>query len=134
MFSTLDIVEVMAETNLPLEMVAQVHFDLGHRLQLHWLRDRILALPRDERWSALSRAALREDLYALHRELTAEVLRASGGQMGADAKTLAEAWVDANPAAERTLETLADIRAGRLFDLTTLPVAVREVRNLLPGP
>ncbi|HEX4759789.1 MAG TPA: NAD-glutamate dehydrogenase domain-containing protein, partial [Thermoleophilaceae bacterium] len=134
MFSTLDIVEVMAETDLPLEMVAQVHFDLGHRLQLHWLRDRILALPRDERWSALSRAALREDLYALHRELTAEVLRASGGQTGADAKTLAEAWVDANPAAERTLETLADIRAGRLFDLTTLPVAVREVRNLLPGP
>jgi glutamate dehydrogenase len=42
-----------------------------------------------------------------------------------------EAWVASNPAAERCLETLADIRVGRVFDLTTLPVAVREVRNLL---
>ena len=40
-------------------------------------------------------------------------------------------WIDANPAAERCLETLADIRVGRVYDLTTLPVAVREVRNLL---
>ena len=40
-------------------------------------------------------------------------------------------WIDANPAAERCLETLNDIRVGHVFDLTTLPVAVREVRNLI---
>ena len=40
----------------------------------------------------------------------------------------------ANPASERCLQTLADIRVGRVFDLTTLPVAVREVRNLLQAP
>ena len=38
------------------------------------------------------------------------------------------------PGAERTLETLADIRVGHNYDLTTLPVAVREVRNLLNAP
>ena len=48
---------------------------LGERLELHWLRDRIVALPRDDRWRALARAALRDDLYSLHRSLTAEVLR-----------------------------------------------------------
>ena len=42
-----------------------------------------------------------------------------------------EAWIEANPAAERTLETLAEIRLGKIYDTTTLPVAVREVRNLL---
>ena len=36
-----------------------------------------------------------------------------------------------NPATERCLQTLADIRVGHVFDTTTLPVAVREVRNLL---
>jgi NAD-specific glutamate dehydrogenase len=41
------------------------------------------------------------------------------------------AWIERNPESERTLQTLADIRVGRTFDLTTLPVAVREVRNLL---
>ncbi len=61
-------------------LVARVHFDLGYRLQLHWLRDRIVELPRDDRWRALSRAALRDDLYGLHRALTAEVLHARDGQ------------------------------------------------------
>jgi glutamate dehydrogenase len=130
MFSTLDIVEVASETEFDLETVARIHFDLGHRLQLHWLRDRIVALPREDRWTALSRAALRDDLYGLHRALTAEVLRSESPQ-AIDAHARVEAWVAANPASERALETLADIRVGRVFDLTTLPVAVREIRNLL---
>jgi hypothetical protein len=41
------------------------------------------------------------------------------------------AWVDANPAGDRFLQTIDDIRVGRVFDLTTLPVAIREARNLL---
>ena len=75
MFATFDIVEVAADAGLDVETVAAVHFRLGDRLQLHWLRDRIVALPRDDRWRALARAALRDDLYGLHRALTAEVLR-----------------------------------------------------------
>jgi glutamate dehydrogenase len=131
MFSTLDIVEVARETGFDLATVARVHFDLGHQLQLHWLRDRIVELSRDDRWRALSRAALRDDLYTLHRELTAEVLQSAHGPGKPDAHALVGAWIAAHPAAERALETLADIRVGRVFDLTTLPVAVREVRNLL---
>jgi glutamate dehydrogenase len=129
MFATFDIVEVAAESGLEVEEVAAVHFRLGERLELHWLRDRIVALPRDDRWRALARAALRDDLYGLHRSLTAEVLRASGrdGTVG----ERVDSWVARNPAAERTLQTLAEIRVGRVYDTTTLPVAVREVRNLI---
>jgi glutamate dehydrogenase len=122
MFATFDIVEVAAEQELDVEQVAAVHFRLGERLELHWLRDRIVALARDDRWRALARAALRDDLYSLHRALTAEVLRA--GQS-------VDAWIDSNPATERTAQTLSEIRVGHVFDTTTLPVAVREVRNLL---
>jgi glutamate dehydrogenase len=130
MFSTLDIVEVAAETGNDLELVARIHFDLGHRLQLHWLRDRIVALPRDDRWRALSRAALRDDLYGLHRALTAEVLVHADGTAG-NSHAMVETWLASNTAVARTLDTLADIRVGRVYDLTTLPVAVREIRNLL---
>jgi glutamate dehydrogenase len=129
MFAALDIVAVADETDLDVESVAAVHFQLGSRLQLHWLRDRILELPRDDRWRALARAALRDDLYGLHRALTARVL--SGGGPVEDPAELVNTWIEANPASERCLETLADIRVGRTYDLTTLPVAVREVRNLL---
>jgi glutamate dehydrogenase len=129
MYAALDIVEVADQTELDVEAVAAVHFQLGSRLQLHWLRDRIFELPRDDRWRALARAALRDDLFGLHRALTREVLRV--GRPGEEPGELVERWIEGHPAAERCLQTLADIRVGRTFDMTTLPVAVREVRNLI---
>ena len=129
MFSTFDIVEVGADAGLEVEEVAAVYFKLGERLELHWLRDRIVALPRDDRWRALARAALRDDLYSLHRGLAAEVLRDTDSKASATERV--DGWVARNPASERCLQTLAEIRLGHVFDTTTLPVAVREVRNLL---
>jgi len=128
MVAAFDVTDVADEFSLRFQDVAGVHFRLGADLQLHWLRDQILGLPRDDRWSALARSALRDDLYALHRTLTADVLRE--GATG-DAEMQVQAWMADNPAAERCLETLADIRVGRTYDMTTLPVAVREVRNLI---
>jgi glutamate dehydrogenase len=132
MFATFDIVEVAEEAGLDVEQVAAVHFQLGEKLELHWLRDRIVALPRDDRWRALARAALRDDVYGLHRALTAAVLREA--PPGRTAGERVDAWIASNPASERCLQTLAEIRVGRVFDTTTLPVAVREVRNLLGAP
>jgi glutamate dehydrogenase len=129
MFATLDIVDIAGETGVGFEPVAMIHFRVGADLSLHWLRDQIVALPRADRWSALARAALRDDLYTLHRALTLEIVRAT--DPGRDAGEAVQRWIDANPASERTLQTLADIRAGRVYDLTTLPVAVREVRSLI---
>jgi hypothetical protein len=34
---------------------------------------------------------------------------------------------------ERCLGVIADIKASRSYDTTTLPVALREVRNLILG-
>ncbi len=133
MVSAFDIVEVANETGLDVESVAQVHFCLGSELQLHWIRDRIVELPRAERWAALARAALRDDLFGLHRALTSDVLT-SGDDSYSDLRTRVEAWIGANPASERYIATLADVRVGRVYDLTTLPVIVREVRNLIQAP
>jgi glutamate dehydrogenase len=132
MFSTFDIVEVAGEAGLDVAVVGAVHFRLGSVLGLHWLHDRIVELPREDRWAALARAALRDDIYGLHKELTAEVV--GHGPPDGDVDELVKAWVAANPAAERCMETLADIRVGRVYDHTTLPVAVREVRNLIQAP
>jgi glutamate dehydrogenase len=128
MFAALDIVVVADERELDVEHVGAVHFRLGSRLGLHWLRDRIVELPRDNRWRARARAALRDDLYAIHREITSDVLRSAAP--GADPETLVDAWIESNSASEQALQTLGDIRSGQSYDLTTLPVAVREMRNL----
>src|SRR3954470_9283370 len=129
MFAALDIVVVADERGLEVDRVAAAHFRIGSRLGLHWLRDRVVALPRDDRWRARARAALRDDLYAIHREITSEVLRSAPSD--AEPAGLVDGWIASNPASERALQTIGDIRSGQTYDLTTLPVAVREMRNLI---
>jgi glutamate dehydrogenase len=132
MFAVFDIVEVADESGLDVEAVAAVHFRLGSRLRLHWLRDRIVELSRDNRWKALARAALRDDLYSTHRDLTAEVIRDGPRLESPDERV--KGWVESKLGADRCLQTVADVKAGRTYDLTTLSVAVREVRGLLDRP
>jgi glutamate dehydrogenase len=129
MFSALDIVDVAGATGQPLEAVAAVYFTLGDRLKFHWLRDHIEALPRDNRWRTLARSALRDDVYSQQATLTAEILRS----VPEDLPTLERinAWVDSNPGpVERALQVLSDINSSGIVDLSTLSVALREIRNL----
>jgi glutamate dehydrogenase len=132
LLSVFDIVQVADAIKRELEPVMVTYFSLGSRLELNWLRDRILDLPRENRWQALARAALRDDLYSLHRSLTQEVLDTGG--RGTDAEQAIEDWSHRNGAAlERAVGMLDDIKASRSYDTTTLPVALREVRNLIRG-
>ena len=127
---SLDLIEISAGSALDVVTVAEVYFTLGTRLELHWLRERIVALPRDTRWEAMARAALRDDVYSEQAALTAAVFRAPAGDR--PARELIESWLAENQGAiERSLHVLADIRAGGTFDLARLSVAVREIRNLI---
>ena len=125
-----DIVAVASSTRRELDDAMTTYFRLGNRLELNWLRDRILELPRANRWQALARAALRDDLQSLHRHLACQVLTVGGGSTSnGDA---IDDWAARHEAAlERWLAVLADIRVSRSYDTTTLPVALREVRRLL---
>ena len=129
-FSALDIVEIAAATSAPLAKVAGVYYWLGARLDLQWLRDEITALPRDNRWQTLARAALRDELYAVHSALASEALQS--GPPEAEPEACVEAWYAAHGiGVERALQVLSDIRMGGLANIETLSVALREVRNLI---
>ena len=130
MYAVFDIVEVAEATGRDQGTVMTVYAGLGSRVGLNWLRDRIIELPRTNRWQALARAALREDLYGVHRSLTQEVIEAAGPD--AAGEEAIDAWTERNAAAvERCMAILSDINASRSYDTTTLPVALREVRNLI---
>ena len=127
-----DIVAVTDDTGREFGEVMRTYFALASRIGLGWLRDRIYELPRGNRWQALARAALRDDLLSAHRELTRQVLESAGRDQ--DAEAAIDAWAARNEAAlERCLSVLADIRASRTYDNTTLSVALREVRTLIRG-
>jgi glutamate dehydrogenase len=110
-----------------------VYFTLADRLQLGRLRDLIVALPRDDRWSSASRSALRDDLYAAHAALTRDVL-AAGGAAANTAERVA-AWESQNSASvSRAAATLTEIWESNRFTFTTMSVAVRVIKSLVaPG-
>ncbi|MFF4191189.1 NAD-glutamate dehydrogenase [Nonomuraea sp. NPDC001831] len=129
-YSTLDLVEVASVTGRPVNEVAEVYFDLADRLQLARLRERVIALPRDNRWNSIARSALRDDLYAAHASLTRDVLAHSTSGLPPEER-LAR-WTDGNSAAVgRARQTLSEIWESDHFDLATLSVALRAIRTLV---
>jgi glutamate dehydrogenase len=132
LLAVFDTVEAAKATQRKQEMVMQVYFLLGAQLDLNWLRDRIIELPRANRWQALARASLRDELYSLHRAITQEVLQVAG--RSSDPQEAIDKWHERNEKPiERALGMIGDVRASRSYDTTTLPVALREVRSLIRG-
>jgi glutamate dehydrogenase len=129
LFSGLNVIEVATACGETVEAVAAVYFALGARLDLHWLRDQIAALPAESHWQALAQGALRDDLYSEQRELTAEVLRP--GIEDRDAEALIDAWTEENRASvARCMAMLGDLKEAETLDIAMLSVALREIRSL----
>ena len=128
-FGALDVVAVAGSGGWPVEEVAPVYYALDGVLELGRLRERVMALPRADRWQTLARAALRDDLNATQAALTAEVLEDTGA--GEADKRIA-AWTEQNAAAvARATALLEDVVAAEVYDVTTLSVALRQVRSLV---
>ncbi len=125
-----ELVRIAESTGLEVASVAQAYCVLGSRLELWWLRERIVALPRDSRWASMARAALRDDVYVEQAALTAEVMNARSDGVAPLARV--DEWIALNrEGVDRCLRVLADIRTGGAVDLARLSVAVREIRNLI---
>lgn len=129
-FPALDIVAIADRTaKAPLD-VAEVYYDLGERLRINQLLDRILELPRSDRWQSMARASIREDLFAAHAALCADVLSAGNGTATPEQRF--KAWEQKNSAIlGRARATLEEIHGSEGFDLANLSVAMRTMRTLL---
>jgi glutamate dehydrogenase len=131
-YSAFDIVQVASAAGRGIEETAEVYFDLADRLQITRLRDRITALPREDRWSTMARAALRDDLYAAHAALTQDVLGVSGSPMARTPEERLVAWASGNEAAvAMATQMLGEIWESERFTFTTLSVALRAIRTLV---
>ena len=115
-YMILGVVETAARDERDPMEVARVHFEVAERLGLPLLVARILELPRRDRWQTMARAALRDDLHAVHAQLTAQEL---AGKPPPEK--------DINQA----VRTLQEICSDENTDLARLSVALRVVRSLL---
>ncbi len=115
-YMILSVVETASRDERDPMEVAKVHFEVGERLGLPLLVSRILALPREDRWQTMARAALRDDLHAVHAQLTAQEL---AGHLAPEKATA------------QAVRTMEEICSGEDTDLARLSVALRVVRGLL---
>ncbi|MEV7613560.1 NAD-glutamate dehydrogenase [Streptomyces sp. NPDC089799] len=129
-FPTLDIVAIADRTGIDPLGVAEVYYDLADRLDITQLMDRIIELPRADRWQSMARASIREDLFAAHAGLTADVLAVGEGDATPEERF--KAWEEKNAAIlGRARTTLDEIQGSDDFDLANLSVAMRTMRSLL---
>jgi glutamate dehydrogenase len=128
-FLLLDVVEIAVANDRPAAEIADLHFALSERLSVDDILYAVTNLPRDDRWSALARAAMRHDVYAALAAITTSVLNNTDKSLSATER-LAE-WAKRNPErVERARTTFAEALSRDPVDLATLSVALRVMRGL----
>ena len=129
-YSLLDVVEICGETGRDASEVAPVYFATSEQFGIDAMLTRVTRLPRDDRWDALARGALRDDLYAVLESLTTSVLEASdSGQTAAEriaqwSKTNAESL-------SRARTALSGIERIENPGIAALSVALRTLRGVI---
>jgi glutamate dehydrogenase len=127
----LDMVEVAQQTGQPIAKVANVFYELGHALDLEWLRGQIEALPVEGHWHAQARGSLLDELSHQHRALATQVLAYKAGN---GSVSLVQAWLDRDdPALKYTRSMLSEILTQNA-DYPIASVAVRRLAQLAQVP
>lgn len=135
LYPLLDVIEVAQDIGRSVDETAETWFVLSERYGSELL-SAVSALGREDRWAALARAALRDELYAVLREFTTAVLRCTTPARGHDprqnAASAVAAWEDSHaPAVHRARQTITDLQASGRSDVVALSVALRTLRTLL---
>ncbi|GGG01937.1 NAD-specific glutamate dehydrogenase [Rhodococcoides trifolii] len=131
-FCLLDVIESSDIGGYDEADVARLYFALDEHLGVDWLLSAVSGLERGDRWHALARLALRDDLYASLRSLTLDVL--AGGEPGETPAEMITEWEAGNASRlSRARSALREIGESGTLDLATLSVAAGQVRSMVRG-
>ncbi|GAA1893378.1 NAD-glutamate dehydrogenase [Lapillicoccus jejuensis] len=129
-FSLLDVVEIAQDLHADPQDVVGVYYQCSERFGIDAMLTRVSRLPRDDRWDALARGAMRDDLYAVLDSLTRAVL-ATADAAGSPAERF-EQWAGANKdALTRARNALDGIERLDTAGIAALSVALRTLRSVL---
>ncbi|WP_247826590.1 NAD-glutamate dehydrogenase [Arthrobacter antioxidans] len=131
-FALLDIAHATRRIDEPVENIARVYYAVYDRFEVDNLLERITKLPRTDRWQALARAALRDDLYSTAADITVAVMRASQDLQDRDAGERLQAWQDQNEdQLQRASNMFAEVNMLEQDDISSLSVALRLLRSIV---
>jgi len=130
LYAVLDITEVATITTSDVIKTAEIYFELDAKLSLFWLRNRIRDLPRQDLWQRKARTGLLDELQAVAREVTHQVV-ISTGKIRSTTKKLDD-WLARHAASIAHCRSILDeIQGNRAINLAMLTVAVSAMKDLV---
>jgi glutamate dehydrogenase len=130
-FSALDIAAIADQENKDVDVVANLYFKLGVRLELHWFLEQITRQAVANHWQALARASFREELDWQQRSLTVVVLQCDCSVKVEDLDDMLDAWMKVNEQPiTRWQHILSDFKIGQAHEFAMFSVALRELMLL----
>jgi glutamate dehydrogenase len=129
-FSLLDCTELAEELGEDLEDVVGVYFLTSEIFSIDAMLGRVTMLPREDRWDAMARGALRDDLYAVLDSLTRSVLEVT--TPGNPPEERLEQWSLVNAdGLSRARTALGGIERMTHPGIAALSVALRTLRTVM---
>ena len=129
-FCLLDIVDAAEIADRDPVEVGELYFAIMEHFGLEELLTAVSTLEYGDRWHALARLALRDDMHGALRALTLTILQSSEPDESA-AEKISEWESSHSSRLSRVRSMLADIEQGPELDLATLSVAARQLRSLI---
>lgn len=133
-YSLLDITDIAADTGRDPREVAPLYYLVSEQFGIDTMLGKVTRLPREDRWDALARGALRDDLYAVLESLSRSVIEtASGvGVAPGDPEAAWAAWREANEESiTRAASALSGIKRLDHPNIAALSVALRTLRSVV---
>ncbi|MEH6577642.1 MAG: NAD-glutamate dehydrogenase [Amphritea sp.] len=131
LYSLLSIIQASEQTGQPLEHVAQVYFDLGEQLELHWFDQQVKDIEVSNHWQSMARDGCREDLTSHQQAIAVAVLSCEETAAQAESSARTQHWLSQRvPMLQRWQRLLAEIRSSNSNDISIFSVAIRELLEL----
>ncbi len=132
----LDIIDIAAYDKILIDNVAKIYFIISDELELACLQELILNYREETNWDALAKAALRDDIDLLHRDLTRSILE-FGRSMenlrndSKDGDVIYHAWQEKNEAViTHWKQTMLRLKSSNVIEFAMFTVVCRELKDL----
>ncbi|MEN8113169.1 MAG: NAD-glutamate dehydrogenase [Actinomycetota bacterium] len=123
-----DIIDVAAQTGLPLRDVGHTFYLVGQEFHIDWLEGRVEDLPAVNRWQRWAGITLDRELMDLRRAVVERILR--DGE-GADAATLYATFNESTLGEQERLgRMVAMLERDGVADSASVVVAIRQLQRL----
>ena len=127
--AVLDIVVAANETQQSLEHMAKAYFCVGERLNISWVRNKLIHYRVYDRWNALARSALRNDIDYVQRQLAIKII--NYGSKNLDVGQKFDKWAaDHQQLVNMWCTRLNEIRSVTTIDLVMFSVMARDLYDL----